>query len=179
MARRNSGMYIGSAGLALLIVATLAAGCADQSFARSKADSVVLGQSTETETRGRWGPPYRESTTLVNGERLKTLAYAYAEAGRSPAGGVIPSRGKRSIFLERRRRDHRGGRPRTPGKTAWGLSVSAREGQDRYRAHLPLLADERLRSEPEGLHPAAPRHAREERRQGRAPIDNRRALKTM
>jgi len=81
--------------LTLLAIAVLAlTGCAGRNFVRPQADSLVVGQTTDQELRQRFGDPYREGTKLVNGETVKTLAYAYATGGGSLVGGLVPARGQ-------------------------------------------------------------------------------------
>src|ERR1044072_4744759 len=85
-------------GLVGLVLVLAASGCAGRDFTRPQSESLVLGRTTETEVRQRFGDPYREGTTIKNGETMKTLAYAYATGASSLAGGVTPSRGQGFYF---------------------------------------------------------------------------------
>jgi hypothetical protein len=80
----------------VLLLATT--GCAGHDFTRPPAESLVLGKTTEAEIRQRFGDPYREGTTIKNGETMKTLSYAYATGASSLTGGVTPSRGQGFYF---------------------------------------------------------------------------------
>jgi hypothetical protein len=75
----------------LLLVAGLAA-CAGRNFDRGAIGSVVVGTTTADQVRQQFGPPFREGTTIKEGITLKTMSYAFAEAGNSLVGGVIPAR---------------------------------------------------------------------------------------
>jgi hypothetical protein len=87
-----------SLGLVGLVLVLAASGCAGRDFMRPQSESLVLGRTTETDVRQRFGDPYREGTTIKNGETMKTLAYAYATGASSLAGGVTPSRGQGLYF---------------------------------------------------------------------------------
>jgi hypothetical protein len=76
----------------LFVLMLAAGGCAGRDFVRPPAGSLVTGKMTEAEVRQRFGDPYREGTSVKNGETMKTLAYAYASGAASLAGGITPSR---------------------------------------------------------------------------------------
>jgi hypothetical protein len=78
------------AALALLLVF---GGCAGRDFARPPADAFTLGKTTEADIRQKFGDPYRQGTTVRNGETMKTLSYAYAAGAGALAGGITPARG--------------------------------------------------------------------------------------
>ena len=82
-------------GVVLLFVAT---GCAGRDFTRPQPESLVLGKTTESEIRQRFGDPYREGTVIKNSETIKSLSYAYASGASSLAGGVTPARGQGFYF---------------------------------------------------------------------------------
>jgi hypothetical protein len=81
---------------AILLLAT--AGCAGQAFVRPQPDSLILGKTTETDVRQRFGDPYREGAMNKNGEPITRLSYAHAAGAASLVGGVTPARGQGFYF---------------------------------------------------------------------------------
>jgi outer membrane protein assembly factor BamE (lipoprotein component of BamABCDE complex) len=95
--RSRPGRRLVAAVLSIALI-VLAAGCAGRNFTRAETESLVLGKTTESEIRQRFGDPYREGTAVKNAETMKTLVYAYASGAASLAGGVTPSRGQGFYF---------------------------------------------------------------------------------
>lgn len=78
--------------IAVVAALTLAA-CAGTPFKRPDAGTVVPGRTTGAEVQALMGAPLQTGEVLKNGETLRVLRYAYAEAGgtgRYP--GVTPGR---------------------------------------------------------------------------------------
>ena len=84
-----------------IALAIVVAGCAGSKFAKQSDDALVLGQTTRQDILQRLGSPYREGTVVKNGKQLKTLTYAFATSGGTPAReGVTPARGQGFYFLD-------------------------------------------------------------------------------
>ena len=61
----------------------------------------MLGQTSRQEILQRLGSPYREGTVTKNGKQLKTMTYAFATTGGTPAReGVTATRGQGFYFLD-------------------------------------------------------------------------------
>jgi hypothetical protein len=61
----------------------------------------VLGQTSRQEILQRLGTPYREATVTKNGKQLRTMTYAFATSGGTPArAGVNPTRGQGFYFFD-------------------------------------------------------------------------------
>jgi outer membrane protein assembly factor BamE (lipoprotein component of BamABCDE complex) len=87
--------------LAAILMFVFLASCAGTNFVRVADDSLVLGQTTQTQIRSKLGNPYREGTVTKNDQQLKTLSYAYSTAGGSPdAEHVTPARSQGFYFRE-------------------------------------------------------------------------------
>src|SRR5262245_1169264 len=81
----------------IAVVALLAGGCtAGTKFVRPAAQSLELGKTNAESIRDRFGKPYRESTSLKNGERITALIYSYATA--EPYVEKIPARAMAFYF---------------------------------------------------------------------------------
>ena len=73
-------------------LALIVAGCAGSNFSKQSGDTLVLGQTSRQEILQRLGSPYREGTVTKNGKQLKTMTYAFATTGGTPAReGVTPA----------------------------------------------------------------------------------------
>jgi hypothetical protein len=82
-------------------LALVIAGCAGSDFARQPDDNLVMGRTSRQEVLQRLGSPYREGTMTKNGKQLKTMTYAFATTGGTPAReGVTPARGQGFYFLD-------------------------------------------------------------------------------
>ena len=79
------------------VVAFLSGGCTSgTTFVRPAAQSLELGKTNVQSIRDRFGKPYRESTSLKNGERITALIYSYATA--EPYVEKIPARAMAFYF---------------------------------------------------------------------------------
>jgi len=84
--------------VALALVVT---GCAGSKLSKQSDDALVLGQTSRADILQRLGSPYREGTVTKNGKQLKTMTYAIATTGGTPArDGVKPARGQGFYFLD-------------------------------------------------------------------------------
>lgn len=87
--------------LRLLLVAVSAAflaGCAGTNFKRPDAGALEVGKSTSAQVSQVMGAPQQTGELLRNGEKLKSVRYAYAEgAGSGKYPGVTPARAQ--VFL--------------------------------------------------------------------------------
>jgi len=82
-------------------LALIVAGCAGSNFTKQPDDALVLGQTSRQDILQRLGSPYREGTVTKNGKQLKTMTYAFATTGGTPArDGVTPARGQGFYFLD-------------------------------------------------------------------------------
>ena len=82
-------------------LALIVAGCAGSNFTKQPDDALVLGQTSRQDILQRLGSPYREGTVTKNGKQLKTMTYAFATTGGTPAReGVTPARGQGFYFLD-------------------------------------------------------------------------------
>lgn len=74
-------------------VALVLAGCAGTDFKRPAADSLVLGKSTTADIAAVMGTPKQVGEEVRNGQKIKTLHYAYASSvEESLYPGVIAGR---------------------------------------------------------------------------------------
>jgi hypothetical protein len=79
------------------LVFVLAGGCtAGTQFVRPSGESLELGKTTPEVIRDRLGKPYREGTSLKNGEQITILTYSYATA--EPYVEKIPARAMAFYF---------------------------------------------------------------------------------
>jgi len=82
-------------------LALIVAGCAGSNFTKQPDDALVLGQTSRQDILQRLGSPYREGTVTKNGKQVKTMTYAFATTGGTPArDGVTPARGQGFYFLD-------------------------------------------------------------------------------
>jgi outer membrane protein assembly factor BamE (lipoprotein component of BamABCDE complex) len=69
------------------------AGCAGTDFKRPDSSQVVLGKTSVDEVIRMMGEPRTTGEALRNNERIRTLTYAFAQAGGTPKyPGVTPAR---------------------------------------------------------------------------------------
>ena len=84
-----------------LAFSLLVAGCAGSDFTRQSDDALMIGQTSREDILKRLGTPYREGAVVKNGKQLKTMTYAFATTGGTPArDGVTPARGQGFYFLD-------------------------------------------------------------------------------
>lgn len=87
--------------LRLLLIAVSSAfliGCAGTNFKRPDAGALEVGKSTAAQVTQIMGAPQQTGELLRNGEKLKSVRYAYAEgAGSGKYPGVTPARAQ--VFL--------------------------------------------------------------------------------
>src|SRR5215470_13869286 len=84
-----------------LALAIVVAGCAGSKMSAESENGLVLGQTSRQDILQRLGSPYREGTVTKNGKQLKTMTYAFATTGGTPAReGVTPARGQGFYFLD-------------------------------------------------------------------------------
>jgi outer membrane protein assembly factor BamE (lipoprotein component of BamABCDE complex) len=87
--------------LRLLLVAASTAflvGCAGTNFKRPDAGALEVGKSTSAQVTQVMGAPQMTGELLRNGEKLKSVRYAYAEgAGSGKYPGVTPARAQ--VFM--------------------------------------------------------------------------------
>jgi outer membrane protein assembly factor BamE (lipoprotein component of BamABCDE complex) len=77
---------------AVLTVA-LVAGCAGTDFKRPETQSIVVGKSAAADVTRLMGTPRQVGESLVNGQKVKTMSYAYAlTTGEPRYPGVLPAR---------------------------------------------------------------------------------------
>ena len=82
----------------VLAVAACAAG---RDFVRPPTESLILGKTTYKEIFSEFGTPYREGTTLLNGQSVKQVSYSYASGRGTPAvDGVTPGRTMGFHFMD-------------------------------------------------------------------------------
>lgn len=78
-------------------------GCAGRDFVRPDSTELKVGQSTYTQVLVRMGEPRNSGEALKNGEKIKTVTYAYASTGGEPLeSGVIPARAMAYFFHQDR-----------------------------------------------------------------------------
>lgn len=87
--------------LRLLVIAAASAflvGCAGTNFKRPDPAALEVGKSTAAQVAQVMGSPQQTGELLRNGEKLKSVRYAYAEgAGAGKYPGVTPARAQ--VFL--------------------------------------------------------------------------------
>lgn len=79
--------------LAALITTAVLSGCAGTNFKQPDPQSMVVGKSTTADVTRAMGEPRQVGEALKNGQKVKTMHYAYAEgAGTGRYPGVTPAR---------------------------------------------------------------------------------------
>jgi outer membrane protein assembly factor BamE (lipoprotein component of BamABCDE complex) len=79
--------------LIVAISIVILAGCAGANFKRPEPGALEVGKSTASQVSQIMGSPARTGESLRNGEKLKVMSYAHAEAaGAGKYPGVVPAR---------------------------------------------------------------------------------------
>ena len=65
---------------ALLVIVLGLTGCAGRNFVRPQDEKLVLGETTYDQVLATYGDPRRTGSVTRNGNQMKVIAYAYAEA---------------------------------------------------------------------------------------------------
>ena len=66
---------------ALAFVVFLASCAGGRDFDRPAPDSLVVGETTKSEVRARYGEPWKTRSNKVNEHSIENLVYAYSDGG--------------------------------------------------------------------------------------------------
>jgi hypothetical protein len=99
-ARRDQDMTRRTGPVLLIGAMLLVAGCAGRAFVRPSPDVLMLGKTSYEDVLRQLGDPYREGSSLREGQTVTSITYAYANAwATSGFGNVTPARSMTLSFV--------------------------------------------------------------------------------